>query len=297
LLTRRADGAPRAAALGNFSGSRHPLASLLTRDLSLAAHPCAAAADGAAVGDLVAACERWARARGATRLLVDSFMSGMSPWVPAADGYRESTRVEFLVDLTRETTALWQAIKKDQRERIRRLPREGITVEPGSSLDDMRGLGAVRQATQAKRARRGQGYDLATDESFYAALHERLVKPGAGRLFVARQAGEVVAAIFFTAFNRIAYSTFSGSTEAAYRIGAQSGLYWLAVETFKAEGFTVLNRGGVPAAAESEGDPLHGIYQFKLRLGTAPVRCRSGQKVLRPLRHRLGRILRDRLGR
>ena len=46
------------------------------------------------------------------------------------------------------------------------------------------------------------------------------------------------------------------------------------------EGLRLLNRGGVPGSAAEEGDPLHGIYRFKHRLGTTPVSCTSGTVVL-----------------
>ena len=117
---------------------------------------------------------------------------------------------------------------------------------------------------------------------------------GCARLFVARMKGEVVAALFFAAFGGRAYSMFSGSLDSGYRVGAQSGLYWKAVETFTEEGFFELNRGGVPADAERSDHPLHGIYQFKLRLGTTPELCRSGRKVLSPAREQLSK-LRDRI--
>jgi lipid II:glycine glycyltransferase (peptidoglycan interpeptide bridge formation enzyme) len=73
-------------------------------------------------------------------------------------------------------------------------------------------------------------------------------------------------------------------------MGVQALLFWSAVETFKADGFRELNRGGVPASAAEESDNLHGIYRFKSRLGTTSVLCRSGQKILRPVMHRISRL-------
>jgi lipid II:glycine glycyltransferase (peptidoglycan interpeptide bridge formation enzyme) len=126
-------------------------------------------------------------------------------------------------------------------------------------------------------------------------MFEYMVKPGVARLFVARHEQEVVAAILFATLNKKAYSVFSGSTDFGYKAGAQSGLFWCAVETFKDEGFILLNRGGVPAAAESKEHVLHGIYRFKHRLGTTPLLCRSGEKVLRPVRDSLNK-LKERVG-
>jgi hypothetical protein len=223
-------------------------------------------------------------------------MSGTSPLRPAEHGFVETERVEFSLDLGRDGEVLWQGIRKDQREKIRRLKREGVVITEGTSLEDLRALGAAREATQSRREERGQGYDLPSDGGLYEALYRHLMSQGAARLFIARQTDTVLAAILFSTFNGRAYSVFSGSTENGYRLGTQSGLFWAAVETFKAEGFRELNRGGVPGSAAREGDPLHGIYTFKLRLGTTPQECRSGVKVLDPIRNGLRRF-RDRFHR
>jgi lipid II:glycine glycyltransferase (peptidoglycan interpeptide bridge formation enzyme) len=214
-------------------------------------------------------------------------MSSDSPFVPLEHSYTETQRLEFSLDLSHDTESLWRGIRKDQRERIRHLEREGVVVEMDATQEGVKELKAVREATQAKRDRQGLGYELSIDEAFYECLFEHLVQRGAARLFVAKHAGQVIAALFFATFNRRAYSVFSGSTDLGYRVGAQSGLFWTAVETFKAERFRELNRGGVPVSAARASDPLHGIYLFKLRLGTTPSVCHSGEKVLRPVRDRL----------
>ncbi len=294
LLGRDRDGAPVAAGLALESSSSTVITARLFRDLRLTAHPVVRDADPGLTVAFMSAVETLARKRGCTRLELDSFMSGTSPLRPAEHGYAEAGRVEFSLDLARDAEALWQGIRKDQREKVRRLKREGVVISAGTSLEDLRALSTAREATQVRRDERGQGYDLPSDGDLYEALYRHLTSQGAARLFVARQTDTVLAAILFSTFNGRAYSVFSGSTESGYRLGTQSGLFWAAVETFKAEGFQELNRGGVPGSAASEGDPLHGIYTFKLRLGTTPQACWSGVKVLDPLRQGLRRF-RDRL--
>jgi hypothetical protein len=286
LLGRDEGGEVVAAALAFLEQSSRPLLALIFRDLTLSSHPVGPGAGPA----FMLECERLARAMGCRQISVESFMSGQSSFLPAEGGYAEVQRVEFCLDLTRERDVLWKGIRKDQRERINRLPREGVEIDVGSSLDDLAALGAARESTRDKRASRGQGYDLDADPAFYERLHRHLVSQGAARLFVARQSGEVIAAILYSTFNRRAYSVFSGSTQGGYRLGAQSGLFWAAVESFRSDGHELLNRGGVPASAREESDALHGIYQFKLRLGTTPEVCRSGRKILSGTRARLAQV-------
>ena len=83
---------------------------------------------------------------------------------------------------------------------------------------------------------------------------------------------------------------FSGSTSAGYRLSAQSGLFWEAVKQFQEDGFRELNRGGVPESASMQNDSLHGIYLFKKRLGTTPLTCRSGIKILSPMKEKVSRM-------
>jgi hypothetical protein len=273
-----------------FHRSRHTLASWLIRGLALPSHPFLARRDPDLAAAFLGGCEAWARRLGCARLTLNSFMSGDSPLLPSTHGHVESLRMELVADLRADADTLWRNLRKDQRERVRRLGREGVVVGQGTTLEDFQDLFTVRDATRRKRWERGQALDVQDSPVFYEGLYRHLAERGAGRLFVARRQGEVVAALFFTTFNRAAYSVFSGSTDEGYRSGAQTGLYWAAVETLKAEGFVELNRGGVPASAQDEADPLHGIYQFKLRLGTTPVLCRSGSKVLSPVREGLARL-------
>jgi hypothetical protein len=221
-------------------------------------------------------------------------MSGDSAFAPNDRDYLETGRLEFHLDLTRDLESLWSGIGKDQRDKIKKLPRSGVSIIEGRTLGDLQGLALVREATHSKRAARDQGYDLDANPKLYEQLFEKLVSNGMGRLFLAKRDDAVIGALFFSSFNARAYSVFSGSTAEGYRLGAQGGVFWSAVQAFKSEGFTLMNRGGVPASAVEEGDPQHGIFGFKKRLGTTVVSCRSGEKVLIPMLDQLGQ-LRERL--
>lgn len=278
---------PESMAVGFYRQSSNPLLSAVARSLELPTYPIAAGDDAGQLVAMMHGCERFARQAGCARLSVNSNMSGGSALDLAGLGYAGPGRVEFEVDLTGELDDIWKRIKKDQRDRIKRLERAGVSLEEGASMTDLRGLKLARESALERRRRSNQGYDLQSDESFYEDLFEALLAPGLARLFLAKADGEPIAALFFATFAAKAYSMFSGSTDAGYKLGAQSGLYWQAVQAFKNDGFVTLNRGGVPASAASEDDPLHGIYRFKHRLGTTPVPCRSGSKVLSPARHRI----------
>jgi hypothetical protein len=290
VQARDESGKPTGVALALFRRSRRPVLGRLLRSMEMPAYPAAADADPVLAGAILAEVERVARKQGCARLGVHSNFSSGSVLALAPLGYATRNRMEFMVDLTTDADTLWKAIKKDQRERIRRLERDGVQYEATSAPEGMEQLHAVRQTALERRLERDQGFDLPPDLEYYKLLHRTLVHPGAARLLLARQGGEVVAGILYSTFAQKAYSVFSGSTEAGYKLSAQTGLFWFAVTTFKQEGYRVLNRGGVPAEAEQEGHDLHGIFRFKHRLGTTPVRSVSGEKVLSPLKDRLARV-------
>ena len=279
-----------AGAVALFRKSRLPIVTNFLRELVLLSHPFRENDNAQAGQNFFKRCEELGRQWGCSRVSLESFYSGNSPFVPGEQGYKETRRVEFSVDLLQDNSTLWQGIKKDQRERIRKLEREGVVISEGTNLEDLRELHLVREATQGKRAQKGQHYSLSSDENMYQQLERYVMKQGIGRVFLARQNNEIIAGIFYATFNKKAYSVFSGSTQAGYKLSAQSGLFWGALKQFQAEGFHELNRGGVPESASMEQDPLHGIYKFKKRLGTTPVTCRSGIKVLSPLKETLSNV-------
>jgi len=278
------------AALALYRRSRHPVLGRFLRSMEMPAYPAAAGADPIAASFLLSEAERVAREQGCARLSVSSNFSSATDLALGPLGYATRDRLEFMVDLTHDADALWKAIKKDQRERIRRLERDGVEYEATSSLEGMEELRAVRQTALERRLERDQGFDLPSDLEYYKLLHRTLVEPGAAQLLLARQGGTVIAAILYATFARKAYSVFSGSTDVGYKLGAQTGLFWHAVRTFQQEGYRVLNRGGVPAEAAEEGHALHGIFRFKHRLGTTPVSCTSGEKVLSPFKNKLAKL-------
>lgn len=290
ILAKDEAGRPMGAALALYRSSRHPVLGRFLRSMEMPAYPVACGADPAVAGFILSEAERLARKLGCARLRVHSNFSGATGLPLASLGYAASDRVEFMVDLTTDADTLWKAIKKDQRERIRRLERDGVGYEATSAPEGMEALHAVRRTALERRLERDQGFDLPADLEYYKLLHRALVAPGAARVLLARQGGVVIAAILYATFAGKAYSVFSGSTDAGYKLGAQTGLFWYAVTTFRQEGYRVLNRGGVPAGAAEEGHELHGIFRFKHRLGTTPVSCVSGDKVLSPFKDRLAKL-------
>ncbi len=291
LLTRDSGGEAIAGTLAFLNQSKQPLISWMSRVLHLPAHPFVRKDRAASEStSMIGLCEKLARRLGCNKIAMDSFLSGHSGIIPADLGYAERQRIEFCVDLTMSLDEVWKGVKKDHRERIRRLKREDIRIEVATARADLEVLKSAREMTRERREEKGQTYEVEHSAELYDRLQDELMGRGLVRLLIAKRENEVLGSICFLTFNRRANSIFSGSTGAGYKMGVQALLFWSAVEAFKADGFRELNRGGVPAAAAQESDALHGIYRFKSRLGTTPLLCRSGEKILRPWVHRISRL-------
>jgi len=290
ICARDERGRSVGAALGLYRQSRHPVLGRLLRGFELPSYPVAGAANPHVCEALITESERIARGLGCARIKIHSNFSGGSELLRKFPDYATTDRFEFEVDLSADSDTLWKAVKKDQRDRIRKQTQVGVEYAWTARADAIDALGAVRETALERRTERDQGFALPSDPDYYRRLYEALMAPGAARLLLAKQGGAVIGAILYATFGRRAYSIFSGSSEEGYKLSAQTGLFWYAVTSLKHDGYLVLNRGGVPAAAAEEQHPLHGIYRFKHRLGTTPVLCRSGEKVLSPIKDRIARL-------
>ena len=267
--------------------SDYPLLNRISKVLEVTSHPFGRDMSIETVNAFLEEIEKLAKKLNCATIQLNSNMSGHSLFIPKDHGYTESRRVEFHVDLSKSEDELWSGMAKDQKARVRQIEKKGTIIEECQGRSDFNYLHSVRITTKERRASSGMGYDLTEDQKYYDILYESLSAKGSGRLFFAKYESDVLAAIYFSTFNRQAYSVFSGSSKIGYKMGAQTGLYWQAVKTFKAEGFSLLNRGGVDASTEDKSHKMHGLYRFKKRLGTVPVLCRSGEKISSPMRYNL----------
>jgi hypothetical protein len=93
-----------------------------------------------------------------------------------------------------------------------------------------------------------------------------LLSTGAGRLFLARLDGEVVASALLVVGEGGAYYLSAGASPAGLKIAAPYFLWARVAVILRAEGVVSLNLGGVPPAAD-------GLRHFKTGFGAEPFRC------------------------
>jgi lipid II:glycine glycyltransferase (peptidoglycan interpeptide bridge formation enzyme) len=175
-------------------------------------------------------------------------------------------------------------MRKGTRSSVRLAEKLGVDVRRSETPDSLHAFVILYGETQRRLARtkgvRGRQHSAAER---VAALQE-LTSHGAARLYLAFMDGEPLAGCLFGVFGAAAYYLESGAVERARTSGAVHFALVTAIRQFVAEGYTRINLGGAPAAAQNAESADHGLYQFKLGLGTREVACTSGTVPVRSFR-------------
>jgi lipid II:glycine glycyltransferase (peptidoglycan interpeptide bridge formation enzyme) len=177
-------------------------------------------------------------------------------------------------------------MSRGTRSHIRRAARLGLDVRRGDSWQDLVAFAHLGEQTK-KRLMVTKGLPPSGESpEMRAAALQTLVARGAGRLYVASLGGRPLAGCFFGIWDGSAYYLQNGADVQAQRYDAVHFALHGAITDFMADGFTRVNLGAVPADGRDESSIDHGLYNFKLRLGTQPIPCTGGSLVIRPARAR-----------
>jgi hypothetical protein len=242
--------------------------------------------------DLLTPLRRWAMT--ASRSVTEVQLGCLDPrsrWAPA-DPPRPLRHYEFLFP-PRIPTDVLGAMSRGTRSHIRRAARLGLDVRRSDSWQDLVAFAHLGEQTKKRlMATKGLPPSGESPEMRAAAL-QTLVSRGAGRLYVASLGGRPLAGCFFGIWDGSAYYLQNGADLQAQRYDAVHFALHGAITDFMADGFTRVNLGAVPADGRDEASINHGLYNFKLRLGTQPIPCVGGSLAIRPARARALSVARD----
>jgi Acetyltransferase (GNAT) domain len=224
---------------------------------------------------------RWAATPGRSVIEVQlGSLDSRSQWA-ASDPPLPIRHYEFLFP-PRDQADVLGAISRGTRSTIKRAQRLGVEVRTGCSFDDLLDFAQLGELTK-RRLIKAKGLPPGGEppEARAAAL-DVLMRRGVGRLYLACLGGDPVAGCFFGVWDGTAYYLQNGADDRARDCGAVHAVLHRAITDFMSEGFTRVNLGSVPGEARAESSLDHGLYNFKLRLGTEPVSCTGGTLVVRP---------------
>jgi GNAT acetyltransferase-like protein len=262
--------------LGVRRPTRHSLLGRVVSRLAFDTAPAGPATDV----DLTGTLARWARrSRAVVEVQLGSY-DAVRPWgsLPDAD-----ERLEFFLDAAGESE-IRRGVRKGTRASIRRAEQLGLTVHEARGTDDVTAFVALYDQT-LRRLEATKGVARARHQpSRLADAIAMLIEHGGAHLYLASLAGEAQAGCLFGVFGQRAYYLYNGASPAALASGATPLALLAALSDLSGRGYEHLNLGGVAAHGRRPDSPDHGLYAFKLGLGTRPVACTSATMTIRPLR-------------
>ncbi len=207
-------------------------------------------------------------------------------------GFRPAGHIQPLatlhIDLQADLAAIAASQKSKTRYNIGLSARKGVSIGEGS-LADLPTVYPMLQETS-----RRDGFPIHTPDYYEAFLQGM---PGVSRLTLARHEGDLLAAIFVTAFGREAIYQHGASSSHKRNLMATYLIQWDAIQWAKARGCAFYDLWGIPEDITDEDpgdeaiqrqDGLWGVYRFKRGFGGRLVRyIGSYDFVYSPLRYRL----------
>jgi len=180
-------------------------------------------------------------------------------------------RRTLLVDLSGSEDEMLGRMHQKTRYNLRLAAKKDVTVEAWSDLE------AFGQMMQHTASRDGFG---AHHPTYYARAHELFHPLGACELFVARHAGQPLAALMAFAYGQRAWYLYGASSDLERQRMPAYLLQWEAMRWARSRGCTSYDLWGVPDTELSElerdfagrSDGLWGVYRFKRGFGGELVR-------------------------
>jgi lipid II:glycine glycyltransferase (peptidoglycan interpeptide bridge formation enzyme) len=197
---------------------------------------------------------------------IDKALAGQalldSGWI--LSGEQVQFRNTLTLDLTQDEEALLAGMKQKTRYNIRLAGRKGVSVREGT-LKDLDLLYQMYAETSHR-----DGFVIRPKE-YYRDAWGSFIERGQAAPLIAEVEGEAVAALIVYRFGRTAYYLYGMSRDAHREMMPNHLLQWEAIQWAKAAGCNSYDFWGAPHKIE-EGEPMYGVYRFKLGFGADLVR-------------------------
>lgn len=253
--------------------------------------------DVSLVGELFAALDQAARARGAFALSIEPDLpetpenlarlraAGLIP-----SPYGVQPRRTLLVDIRPDEDDILAAMKSKTRYNVRLSARKGVTVRQGAS-QDVSAFNALMAVTGARD-------EFGVHSPAYYKVAYDLFPTEQVALFLAEYQGEPLAGLLTFALGRTAWYFYGASSNMQRNLMAPYAIQWAAVRWAKAQGCATYDLWGVPDEQEEtleaqfteRNDGLWGVYRFKRGFGGRLARTAGAwERVYGRLRYQIYR--------
>jgi hypothetical protein len=141
------------------------------------------------------------------------------------------------LELSGDERVMHARLRENTARNIRKAQKEGVTVEMGRSLEDLRDFYRLHCLTRKRLGVPPQPY------RFFEKLHEHVISQGFGFTALARHGETVVAAVVCLHFGDHAVYKYGASDLKYQQLRANNLLFWEAIKRCAAEGFRYFSFG------------------------------------------------------
>jgi hypothetical protein len=192
-----------------------------------------------------------------------------------------TARWEYPVHLKGDADAILQQCAPTHRRRIRRGEKAGWQFRILTGLAARDAITGVQELASERAARRGDGFDAAAPVAD-AWSGAQFSDPWGACTVGAFDNDRLLTAAVIGWGNGRAFYVTGGSTAHGYAEGSAAWLHWKAMSAFRQAGGEWYNLGGVGLAADTVGDPSHGLHRFKSGFGCDRSARTSARWVISP---------------
>ena len=280
------DSSGRTVGIAVGIASRSPVRYLgrFSKRLNFESYPAVKNNDADLARSMIRQLVAFAKDGGYRSLTIQSYFANVPIPDMAQLGFVTTSRIEFILDLTRTEEELWNRLSGHHQRKIKKAQKHDLLFEEACSVEAMEQLRKLQAATREKRNRRGEHMDM-LDSAQYEELGKRYFGLNLGKLYLMTNEKQPVSAAFVTMYAGRALYVYGGSSEKGYEMNAPALLFWKIFSRCRELGCREFNMGGVTASAVNSDSLSHGLYRFKAGFGGRQVSCLSGAaENLRPFR-------------
>ncbi len=196
--------------------------------------------------------------------------------------YQLSNRSEFYLSLTEDKDAIWQKLKGNRRNKIRKSEKLGVVSKSETSLEAVIHLKKLQQSALARK-----DVHINNSDSISNRIKTKLIDNNRALTITSYKDDIALNAGLFGFYNGRVYYIISGSSLDGNKNSGPAHMIWHTVCQFKEMGYKVLNLGGV---SEEESQNQSGLYSFKKDFGAEIIYQPSGHKIISFLGNSLHKV-------
>ncbi len=178
-------------------------------------------------------------------------------------GFVKTPFYTFILDTSQEEGYIWNSLRKNARNGVRKAEKSGISVSPAESWDEW--FEFYRLHTEHSQNRNIAPKSI----GFFRVLYEKFEPKNMSKLFIARFNNVIIGGKLFLCFNRVATYYIGASDDGYSRYSPDDLIMWRAILWCNKNGFLTLDLGDTWPDPNSH---LFGIHKFKEKWGGTLVR-------------------------